>query len=67
MKTILQEVQMKRQSIREIILQRNILNWRFIFVHNDPVIKKEIEFWSFSPDKIANALKSQGYAVSEGK
>ncbi len=67
MKTILQEVQMKRESIREIILQRNILNWRFIFVHNDPVIKKEIEFWSFSPDKIANALKSQGYAVSEGK
>jgi hypothetical protein len=66
MKTILQKVQMKRESIQEIILQRNILNWRFIFVHNDPAIKKEIEFWTFSPDSIANALKSQGYSVSEG-
>ena len=67
MKTILQKVEMKRKSIQEIILQRGFLNCRFIFVHNDPAIKKEIEFWTFSPDKIANALKSQGYAVTEGK
>jgi len=65
MKTILQEVQMKRGSIRAIILQRGFLNSRFIFVHDDPAIKKEFEFWTFSPDSIANALKSQGYSVSE--
>jgi hypothetical protein len=66
MKTILQKVEMKRESIQEVILQRNVLNWRFIFVHNNPAISKVIEFWTFSPDKIATALKSQGYAVSEG-
>ena len=66
MKTILQEVQLKRGSIRAIILQRGFLNSRFIFVHDDPEFKKEIEFWTFSPDSIANALKSQGYSILEG-
>jgi len=66
MKTILQKVEMKRESIRDIILQRGFLNCRCIFVHDNPAIKKEIEFWTFSPDKIATALKSQGYSVSEG-
>jgi hypothetical protein len=66
MKTILQKVEMKRESIRDIILQRGFLNCRYIFVHDNPAIKKEIEFWTFSPDKIATALKSQGYSVSEG-
>jgi hypothetical protein len=67
LKTILQEVRMKRESIRAIILQRGFINCRFIFEHDDPAIKKEIEFWTFSPDSIANALKSQGYSVSEGR
>lgn len=67
MKTILQEVRMKRESIRAIILQRGFLNSHFIFKHDDPKIKKEIEFWTFSPDSIADALKSQGYSVSEGR
>ena len=67
MKTILQEVQMKRELIRAIILRRGFISNRFIFVHDDPAIKKEIEFWTFSPDSIANALKSQGYSVSEGE
>jgi hypothetical protein len=66
MKTILQEVQMKRELIRAIILRRGFINNRFIFEHDDPAIKKEIEFWTFSPDSIATALKSQGYSVSEG-
>lgn len=64
MKTMLQEVRIKRESIQDIILQRYFLNYRFIFRHNDPAIKEEIEFWSFSPDPVANALKSQGYPVS---
>ena len=65
MRTIIQEVQLKRESIRAIILHRGFLNSRFVFKHDDPAIKKEIEFWTFSPDSIANALKSQGYSVSE--
>ena len=67
MRTIIQEVQMKRGSIREIILQRGFFNSRFVFKHDDPTIKQELEFWTFSPDSIANALKSQGYSVSEGE
>jgi hypothetical protein len=67
MRTNIQEVQMKRGSIREIILQRGFLNSRFVFKHDDPTIKQELEFWTFSPDSIANALKSQGYSVSEGE
>jgi hypothetical protein len=66
MKTIIQEVQMKREFIRAIILRRGFINNRFIFVHDDPAIKKELAFWTFSPDTIATALKSQGYSVSEG-
>ena len=66
MKTILQEVQIKRELIRAIILRRGFINNRFIFEHDDPAIKKEIEFWTFLPDSIANALKSQGYSVAEG-
>lgn len=67
MTTIFQEVRMKRESIQTIILQRNFINYRFVFKHNDPTIKNEIEFWKFSPDPVANALRSQGYFVSEGK
>ena len=65
MSTLLQEALMKRESIQEVILSKYGLNYRFIFKHNDPSIKKEIEFWAFSPDKIKNALKSEGYSVSE--
>jgi len=67
MRTILQKVRMKRESIQEIILQINFLNYRFIFKHNDPTIKKEIEFWTFSPGPVANALRSQGYSVLESR
>jgi hypothetical protein len=67
MKTILQEVRLKREWIQAIILQKYFLNYRFIFKHNEPTIDKVIEFWSFSPDPVVNALKSKGYSVSEGK
>jgi hypothetical protein len=67
MKTFLQEVRMKRESIQTIILQKYFLNYRFIFMHNDPTIKKEIEFWTFSPDPVAKDLRTQGYTVSDGK
>jgi hypothetical protein len=67
MRTIIQEVQMKRESIQAIILKRGFLNSRFVFKHDDPTIKQELEFWTFSPDAIANALKSQRYSVSEGE
>ena len=67
MRTIFQEVRMKRESIQTIILQRNFLNYRFVFKHNDPTIEKELEFWTFSPDPVANALRSQGYSVLEGR
>jgi len=67
MRTIIQEVQLKRESIRAIILQRGFLNSRFVFKHDDSTIKQELEFWTFSPDSIANALKSQGYSISEGE
>ena len=66
MRTIFQEVKMKCNSIQAIILQKNFINYRFIFKHNDPAIQKEIEFWTFSPDPVVNALKSQGYSVSVG-
>ena len=66
MRTIIQEVRMKRESIRAIILQRVFHNSRFILEHDDPTIKQELEFWTFSPDSIATSLKSQGYSVSEG-
>jgi hypothetical protein len=67
MRTILQKVRMKRESIQTIILQRNFLNYRFIFKHNDPTIHKEIEFWTFSPNPVENSLRSQGYSVFEGR
>jgi hypothetical protein len=67
MSTMLQEALMKRESIQAIILQRNFINYRFIFKHNDPLIKQVIEFWTFSPGPIKDALTSQGYSVSEGK
>lgn len=64
MRTMLQEVQIRRESIQTIILKRYFLNYRFIFKHNDPAIKEEIEFWTFSPDPVANALRLQGYPVT---
>jgi hypothetical protein len=67
MKTILQEVRMKREWIQAIILQKNFLNYRFIFKHNEPTIEREIEFWSFSPDPVVNSLRAKGYSVSEGR
>jgi len=67
MRTIFQEVRMKRESIQTIILQRNFLNYRFVFKHNNPTIKKEIEFWTFFPDAVANALRAQGYSISEDR
>lgn len=67
MSTMLQEVQMKRESIEAVIIRRCFLNYRFIFRHNDPAVKEEIEFWTFSPDAVAKSLKSQGYPVSEGR
>jgi hypothetical protein len=67
LETILQEVRLKREWIQSIILQRNFLNHRFIFKHTEPTIEKEIEFWSFSPKPVVNALRSKGYSVSEGK
>jgi hypothetical protein len=65
MKTILQKVRMKRDSIRAIILKRGFINKRFIFEHDDPTIKKELEFWTFSPDPVATELKAQEYPFSE--
>jgi spore germination protein YaaH len=67
MKTILQEVRMKREWIQAIILQKYFLNYRFIFKHNEPIIEKDIEFWSFSHNPVVNALRSKGYSVSEGR
>ena len=67
MKTILQDVRIKREWIQAIILQRYFLNHRFIFEHNEPTIEKKIEFWSFSPKPVVNALRSKGYSVLEGK
>jgi len=67
MKTFFQEVRMKRESIQTIILKKNFINRRFIFKHNDPTIKKEIEFWTFFPNPVAKSLRSQGYSVSEDK
>lgn len=67
MKTLLQEVHLKRESIQAIILQRYFINYRFIFKHNDPATEEEIEFWTFSPDSVAADLKSQGYPMSEGR
>ena len=65
-KTIFQEVKMKRNFIQTIILQKNFINYRLIFKHNDPAIEKEVEFWTFSPDPVVNSLKFQGYSVSAG-
>jgi len=67
LRTILQEVRIKRESIHTIILHKTFLNHRFIFKHNDPAIKKDIEFWTFSPAPVANALRSHGYSVTEDK
>ncbi len=65
MRTMLQDVEIKRPYIEAIIIRRSFLNHRFIFIHNDPAIKKEIEFWSFSPQPVADDLRSHGYPVSE--
>ncbi len=67
MKTFFQEVRMRREFIETIILKKGFINYRFVFKHNDPTIKKEIEFWTFSPDPVAKALRSQRYSVSEEK
>jgi hypothetical protein len=67
MKTILQHVSIKRNSIQTIMIEKNFINYRFVFKHNDPAIAKEIEFWTFSPDPVAADLRSQGYFVSEGR
>ncbi len=67
MTTFLQEVYIKREYIQTIVLQRYFINYRFIFKHNDPTIKEEIEFWTFSPDPVTHALRSQGYPVSDGR
>ena len=67
MKTFFQEVRMKRESIHTIVLKKNFLNHRFVFKHNDPTIKKEIEFWTFFPNPVSKALRSQRYSVSEDK
>lgn len=65
MKTLLQDVEIKRPYIEAIFIRRSFINYRFIFIHNDPVIKKEIEFWSFSPQPVADDLRSHGYPVSK--
>ncbi len=67
MRTILQKVRMKREFIETIILQRNFINYRFIFKHHDLTIPEDIEFWTFSPSSVTNALRSQGYSVLERK
>jgi hypothetical protein len=63
---MLQEVELGRGSIQTVVLRKCFLNHRFIFKHNDPAVKERIEFWTFSPDPVVKALKSQGYSVSEG-
>ncbi|MHB8108920.1 MAG: hypothetical protein ACYDHW_02680 [Syntrophorhabdaceae bacterium] len=65
LRTMLQDVELKRESIQKIVVQRYFLNFRFIFQHNDPATKKEIEFWTFSPDRVRSDLKFQGYPVSD--
>lgn len=65
MGTMLQEVLIKREFIQTIVHQRCFINHRFIFKHNDPMIKEVIEFWTFSPKPVAEVLKSQGYPLSE--
>ncbi len=67
MSTILQDVRIKRESIQAIILQRYFINYRFIFKHIDSSITQEIEFWTFFPNPVTNALRSQGYSVSGGR
>lgn len=64
MRTILQEVELRRGSIQGIVLQRYFLNYRFIFRHNDPAVKEVIEFWTFSPGPVADSLRSRGYPLS---
>lgn len=67
MKTILQEVRMKRENIQGIVLDKIFINNRFIFDHNDPSIKKEIEFWSFSPEPVLHSLRTYGYTVTDSR
>jgi len=67
MKTILQQVWINRKFIQTIMLKRNFINYRFIFNHNDPAIEKIIEFWTFSPEAVATALRSAGYVVLEDR
>lgn len=65
MRTMLQEIELGRGSIQMVVLRKHFLNHRFIFKHNDPAVKERIEFWTFSPDPVVKALKSQGYPVSK--
>lgn len=64
MRTILEDVTLRRESIRSITLQRHGLNHRFIFSHDDPDVDKGVEFWSFSPKPVVASLESLGYSVS---
>jgi hypothetical protein len=67
LRTLLQEVRLKREAIQGIVLQRNVVNYRFVFHHEDPTVKNEIEFWTFSPEPVAQALRDHGYSVSDAR
>jgi hypothetical protein len=67
MSTGIQEVRLRREDIKSILFKRGLINKRFVFVHADNTIKKDIEFWTFSPGVVASDLKARGYSVIESK
>jgi hypothetical protein len=65
--TGIQKVQLKREDVKSILFKKGFVNNIFEFVHDDNTIKKNIEFWTFSPGKVLSDLKARGYSVTESK
>ena len=67
MTSILQDIRLRRETIRAITLRKTFINNRFVFEHDDPALKSAIEFWSFSPEPVLTAFRSYGYDVVDSR
>jgi hypothetical protein len=63
MKTVLQEVVIKREWLQSIVLRRYVIIYKVIFRHNEPTLPELIEFWTYSPDSVLDSLRTKGYTV----
>ena len=61
---VLEEVTLKKENIVKVEFKKGLLASKIIFKHSNPLLKINIQFWTFSPDSVMNEIRARGYPTA---